>query len=538
VKLPAVFNRITGLLTKPLNPRNYVGWWWNRTPAGVRVAPEDAFQISVFWGCIQAIFIAIAPSPWQIFQRLPNGNRDLMADDPLGYLLNVRPNTEMTAMAFKEALLIAALSWGNGYAEIVRTAGKVTALYPITPDRVTPWRYENGDLAYRVQNDDGSVVFLDPMDVFHLRGPGITGLIGDNVVSKAVHALGLAIAAERYGETYFGNNTEIGGVLETPNKLDDATYNRLKTAWDERHQGPHRAFRPAILDNGLKWSVTTTKAKDAQLLEVRQFQVEEICRWFGVPPHKVQSLQRATNNNIEHQGIEFARDALTPWKKRLEQEADFKLFSSRGPARFSLIDIGWTLQGDFASRAGGYQIMRNMGAFSVNDILKLEGRDTIGPDGDIRVVNSANIKLEDVGENYTLTTDDDSSSTPATDDNDTTSTGKGQDESGAEEIISDSFRIMFQSIYERVDKRRFNRRADLERHAKSDDDIDTAMTVFADAQEEFLSDSLALPCSAFNKAVKAKTFEPALSIGRKVINGEMSPDVAALDLVAAFLRKQ
>lgn len=538
MKLPAIFNRIAGLLTKPINPRNYVGFWWNKSPAGVRVSAEDAFQVSVFWGCIQAIFIAIAPSPWQVFSRLPNGDRDLLPDDPLGYLLNVRPNPDMTAMAFKEALLIAALSWGNGYAEIVRTAGKVSALYPITPDRVTPQRDDNGNLVYRVQNDDGGIIYLDSMDMFHLRGPGITGLVGDNMVAKAVHALGLSIAAERYGETYFGNNTEVGGVLQTPNKLDDAAYNRLKTAWAERHQGPSRAFRPAILDNGLKWSVTTTKAKDAQLLEVRQFQVEEICRWFGVPPHKVQSLQRATNNNIEHQGIEFARDALTPWKKRLEQEADYKLFSSRGPARFSLIDIGWTLQGDFASRAAGYQIMRNIGCFSANDILKMEGQNTIGAAGDIRIVNSANIQLENVGENYADLVDASTTTTGGDADDNTETSDDGQDDTGAEKIISDSFRVMFQSIYERVDKRRSNRRADLERHAKADDDVDTAMDVFAQQQEDFLAECLTLPCQTFDKATKAKTLENAVAIGRKVIHGEETPDAAALELVAAFLRKQ
>jgi HK97 family phage portal protein len=525
------------MLTKPVNPRDYVGWWWHRSPAGVRVTAEDAFQVSVFWACIDAIMKAIACSPWQIFQRTPNGGRELLPDDQLAYLLNVRSNEDMTAISCKEAILIAALSWGNGYAEIVRNAGKVVALYPITPDRVTPWRDEDGNLQYRVQNDSGSVVFLDQMDIFHLRGPGITGLVGDNVVSKAVHTLGLAIAAERFGEVYFGNNTEVGGVLKTAQKLDDNAYNRLKSQWAERHAGPSRAFRPAILDNGLDWVTTTTKANDAQLIQTRKFQLEEICRWFGVPPHKVQSLERATNNNIEHQGIEFARDALTPWKKRLEQEADHKLFSARGPSRFSLIDIGWVLKGDFQSRAQGYQIMRNIGAFSVNDIMLEEGRDTIGPDGDIRIVNAASIRLEDVGENYAaLSQPEDSTEPPARQNENTDTPPAGQDAS-ASEIISDSFRIMFQSVYDRVDRRRRNRRADLERHVKAGDDIDTAMDAFASQQEEFLSENLELPCAMLNKAFKVRSFQTALNIGRRVIFGEIDPDVAALNLVAAFPKK-
>lgn len=545
MKLPAVFNRvpfanwISGMVTRAVNPRDYTGFWWHRSPAGVRVTAEDAFQVSVFWACIDAIMKAVACSPWQIFQHKPNGDRELLVTDSLAYILNVRANQDMTAISAKEAILIAALSWGNGYAEIVRSAGKVTQLYPITPDRVVPERDENGNLKYRVQNDNGSVVYLDQMDMFHLRGPGITGLVGDNVVSKAVHSLGLAIAAERFGETYFGNNTEVGGVLKTANKLDDNAYNRLKTQWAERHSGPGKSFRPAILDNGLDWTATTTKAQDAQLIQTRKFQIEEICRWFGVPPHKVQSLERSTNNNIEHQGIEFARDALTPWKKRLEQEADFKLFSARGPARFSLIDIGWVLKGDFASRATGYQIMRNIGVFSANDILVEEGRNTIGPEGDIRIVNSANIRLEDVGNDTAANPPPDSTSSSGDGgESDTEIPAEGQDQAGAAEIIADSFRIMFHSIYDRVDRRRANRRADLEKHAKIGDDVDTAMDAFASQQEDFLADNLELPCATFNKAFKVRSFEAAMEIGRRVIHGEIDPDVAALNLIAAFPRKR
>jgi HK97 family phage portal protein len=369
------------------DPIQYFQWIGLDAPTGIVVTAETALQISAVWACVMAVTNGIAPCAWNVLE-VSGDKRTRLADDPVDHLLNVRPNEEMTAMAFKEAMLIAALTWGNGYAEITKSArGQVSALYPLLPDRMTPRRRREPpyQLYYEYVQQNGERTELETSQVFHLRGPGITGLMGDNLVARAAKTLGLAAAQERFASTYFGNNTVIGGVLQHPKKLTAEAHAKLKGDWEDKYKGPFKANRPAILEEGMTWQPFSNSAEAAQLTSSRTFQVEEICRWFGVPPHKVQHLLRATFNNIEHLGIEFVRDALTPWAKRMQQEADFKLFPQRAPWRSTELDMAWLTHGDAISRFTAYNLGRNMGVYSVNDILRMEGKNTIGPEGDIRL---------------------------------------------------------------------------------------------------------------------------------------------------------
>jgi HK97 family phage portal protein len=368
--------------------------------AGVRVTAETAMQVGVVWACIDVIAKAISSSDWLVFERISQKKRKELADDPLFYLLNTRPNPEMTAQSFRRATMIAALSWGNGYAEIVRDrSNRVGALWPIAPDRVEPQRWQ-GDLGYRVKNDDGSEVWLAQRDMFHVRGPGITGLVGDNMIVKAAGSIALTMATEKFAEAYFGNGTQLGTIMEYPGELDDVTFERLSRAFENKHRGVNRAFRTAWIEQGMKAHQVETDAEKAQLIEAQQQNVEGICRWFGVPPHKVQHLLRSTNNNIEHQGLEFVRDALRPWARELQQEADFKLFSNRGPTRFTLIDLDWASEGDFKSRMEGLQIARNIGGINGNEVRAEIGYDDMGPDGEKFIVQGAMVELKDVGKAF------------------------------------------------------------------------------------------------------------------------------------------
>lgn len=427
-----------------------------RNFAGVPVTHEIAFQVSTVWACIDVISSALASSDWNIFQRLDKGDHDQLYDDPLQYILNVRPNPEMTAKSFKQALLVAATSWGNGYAEIVRDlSGRIAELYPIAPDRVDALRFSSG-IKYRCRNDDGSEVYLDPVDMFHIRGPGITGLLGDDTVAKAVQTIALAIAAERFGEAYFGNNTQLGVVLEYPGEVNDVTYNRLKEAWESRHQGPNRAFKVGVIEAGMKVHPMNIEAQKSQLIEARKFQVEEICRWFRVPPHKVAHLDRSTFNNIEHLGLEFTRDTLRPWAREIQEESEYKLFSRRGKNRFLKIDLEWASQGDYKSRAEGHQILRNAGVLSANDILKAEGKNTIGSEGDFRIVNGTNTKLEDVGKNYQLDAKEPSKNE-----------SKVEDPAEDTVLLAKTIHNWLVQIFDRTERRLSNRLLELEKKGLS-----------------------------------------------------------------------
>jgi HK97 family phage portal protein len=398
----SVYWEMRNLASLPPDPRNQVmANWFAPNNAGVTVTPDTALQVSTIWACVNAVSGPIASSDWNVYQRLPKGDHEAQPDDPAQWYLNVRPNLEMTAKSMKQALMIAACFWGNGYAEILRDmAGRFAGLWPIMPDRVDMIR-ERGEIFYKVKNDDGSEVLLSSMEMFHVRGPGLSGLLGDNIVTRGAHSIALSIAAERFAESYFGNNTQMGVLIEMEGSgaMSQEAYDRLKESFQKRHKGPNNAFRFGVLEGGAKLHQLNVQASEAQLTESRLHQVEEICRWFGVPPHMVAHLKNATLNNVEHLGIQFTRNTLRPWAREIQEEAEYKLFPVRGKPRFIMLDLEWASQGDYKTRMEGHSIGRGMGVLSANDILKKEGMNTIGKEGDIRIVNGAAVRLEDVGKN-------------------------------------------------------------------------------------------------------------------------------------------
>lgn len=486
---------MNALQSKPANPQSLSLQFIGSNNAGVRVTPEIAFQVSAVWACIDVIASAMSSSAWNVYEWLAKDDHEFLFDDALQWVLNTRWNTEMTAQSGKRAVMIAAVSWGNGYAEIVRDlSGRVVELWPISPERVEPMRpIGGGPMFYRVYNELGGWVDLESRDVLHIKGAGISGLMGDNVIAKAVRSIALTIALERFGESYFGNNTQMGGWLGVPKELGEAAYTRMKASLEEGRKGVNRAFRMGIFEGGATWHPEETNADDAQLIPARQQQVEEICRWFRVPPHKVAHLLRATNNNIEHQGLEFSRDTLRPWKIEIEQEGEYKLFSRRGKPRFISIDITWASQGDFKSRMEGYQIGRAMGVYSANDILKKEGENTIGPAGDIRIVQGAMIRLEDVGAAYTK-----------------------QPAAPAETEPAPVAQAWLQSVYARIQRRVDNRAFDLEKAGHKDWQTQARDAALPYAKEQL--EELA--------AVLGERQPVAHSWAIEVING-CTPEVAA-----------
>lgn len=345
--------------------------------AGVSLLPDDILSLATVWACIDSIARGIGQCDLNVYKPGKEGRRELLSDDSLMYVLNTRPNPEMTAIGFREALLFQGIPFGNAYAEIVTDrGGRVLELWPLPSDRVTPQRDSNRNLVYVYRQPDGTQVVLEQRQVFHLRGPGMHGLLGDNLIARAAKSMAVAAAQERFTASFFGQGANPGGLLEFPGKLADDQFNRLKNDFAEKRKGPENAHKPMILESGMKWTATGTEPAKSQLVEGRQFSVEEICRWFGVPPHKVQHLLHATFSNIEHQSIEFVRDAVTPWCRRIEQEADYKLLHQdrqRGPWRSTKFDVRPLLAGDAKSRADGYAVMRQNGIMNANEIRHLEG---------------------------------------------------------------------------------------------------------------------------------------------------------------------
>lgn len=362
--------------------------------AGVRVTNDSSLGYAAVWASVRIISETIAGLPWHVMERRPNGNREPVENSTVERLLNRRPNTEMSAFQFRETLMAWALLWGNGYAEIERDAkGHPIALWPLSPDNMRIVRDETGRLVYVWRSNRGIEVVLAGRDVFHLRGLGWDGVQGYSILEMAAKSIGLGIAVESFGASFFSNGSRPGGVLTTPEALTEEAKDQIRRAWERMHRGVDNTQRVAILESGLTWQQIGIPPDDAQFLETRKFQTQEIARWFRVPPHKLADLERATFSNIEQQSIEFVTDALMPWTIRLEQEANIKLFSSE-PRKFTRININGLLRGDMKARSEFYKTMSQLGVFTINDILALEDMNTIGKDGDVRIIQSNLTTLE------------------------------------------------------------------------------------------------------------------------------------------------
>lgn len=369
-----------------------------RTLAGVAVTPDTALSIAAAWACLRYISQGVGMLPWHVMKKGAKGG-ETAPSHPIDYLLCNRPNPEWSSFQFRETLLHWALRWGNGYAEIERDVlGRAIALWPIHPDRVIPLRDPDTNvLYYKIHNGTLPPTRLEIMDMFHIRGFG-DGPVGVNVVAYAAESLGWARAAQLFGAAFFGNGMNVNGVVQLKGNLDDVGLARLTAKLKKKFGGIFRAHEPLVLDNGSEWKATQVEPDKAQFIATNQHLVEEVARWFGVPLHKVGHLIRSTFSNIEQQSIEAVIDCLMPWAKRLEEEADYKLFGQNRPGLYTKMNFNSQLRGDSAARAAFYTVMRQEGVFSANDILRLEDMNTIGPEGDKRVMQSQYTTLEKIGE--------------------------------------------------------------------------------------------------------------------------------------------
>lgn len=400
------WQRVRNAVSRRRDPAQLIRWIPYVPESGLRLTFDEALSLSAVWACMDAIAKSIASCQVNVFLPKGEGKRDLLEDDPVMWLLNTRPNPEMTAIALKEAMLYTAIPNGNAYAEIVPdNSGRVSQLWPMEYERTTPRRAVEeipgiaaaGELFYEYRQQDGGLAYLPARRVFHLRGPSLSGFLGENVLARAARSLSSAAAAERFSTAFFGQGAHPGGFLKHPEALSQDAKERIEADLMANRAGPRNAFKPMVLEEGMEWIQATVDPGKSQLVESRQFSVEEICRWFGVPPHKVQHLLRSTYSNIEHQSIEFVRDALSPWCRRFEQEADFKLFRrDRGPWRKVEIDTSPLTYGDALSRAQADAVWRQNGIKTANEIRRREGLNDAGPDGDVLLVQSNLTTVENI----------------------------------------------------------------------------------------------------------------------------------------------
>ena len=382
------------------------------TSSGKYVTERSAMQMTAVYCCVRILSEAVASLPLQFYRYTDDGGKEKAVDHPLYFLLHDEPNPEMTSFIFRETLMTHLLLWGNAYSQIIRNGkGEVVALYPLMPDRMKVDRDEHGRLYYEYTvydaddvdgrkgtNKVGRTVRLQPHDVLHIPGLGFDGLVGYSPIAMAKNAIGLAIATEEYGSKFFANGAAPSGVLEHPGTIKDPS--RVRESWQATFGGSANANKVAVLEEGMKYTPISISPNEAQFLETRKFQIDEIARIFRVPPHMVGDLEKSSFSNIEQQSLEFVKYTLDPWVARWEQAMVRALLTQEEKKTyFFKFNVDGLLRGDYQSRMNGYATARQNGWMSANDIRELENLDRIPEEagGDLYLINGNMTKLADAG---------------------------------------------------------------------------------------------------------------------------------------------
>ena len=374
--------------------------------AGKRVTERSAMQMTAVYSCVRILAEAVAGLPLHFYKYKDDGSKEKALDNSLYHLLHDEPNPEMSSFVFRETLMTHLLLWGNAYAQIIRNGkGEIIALYPLMANRMQVDRDENGQLYYiytrssdEAKTMEGITVYLSPRDVLHIPGLGFDGLVGYSPIAMAKNAIGLAMATEEYGAKFFANGAAPSGVLEHPGTIKDPA--RLRENWNATFGGSANSGKVAVLEEGMKYTPISISPEQAQFLETRKFQINEIARIFRVPPHMLADLEKSSFSNIEQQSLEFVKYTLDPWVIRWEQSLYRSLLTPEEKKKhFFKFNLEGLLRGDYASRMSGYATARQNGWMSANDIRELENLDRIPSElgGDLYLINGNMLPLGDAG---------------------------------------------------------------------------------------------------------------------------------------------
>lgn len=354
-------------------------------------------QLSAVYACVRVIAETVASLPLHLYRHIDEG-KQRATKHPLYPLLHDAPNPEMTSFILRETTMTHLLLWGNSFSQILRNGrGEVLGLYPLLPDKMQVTRNEDGELIYLYQNNLNRMAFHRD-EILHIPGLGFDGLVGYSPIAMAKNSIGLALATEEFGSSFFSNGAAPGGVLEHPGTLKDPS--KVRESWNKLFQGSGNSNKVAVLEEGMTYKPIGIPPNEAQFLETRKYQTEEICRIYRVPPHLIADLDKATFSNIEHQSISFVVHTIRPWLVRLEQAMNKALLTPDEKKDYFIeFNVDGLLRGDYESRMNGYATARQNGWMSANDIRRLENMNLIPTEegGDLYLINGNMTKLKDAG---------------------------------------------------------------------------------------------------------------------------------------------
>ncbi|RDY30990.1 phage portal protein [Lachnotalea glycerini] len=406
MRLPSIFG-IRGARDKPRNNYNPAySFLFGRSTSGKPVNERTAMQTTAVYSCVRILAEAVASLPLHIYQYTDKG-KERVADHPLYSVLHDEPNEEMTSFVFRETLMSHLLIWGNAYAQIIQDgAGRVLGLYPLLPNKMQVDRADNGEIIYIYSRDSEEnpnfstygQIYLRQQDVLHIPGLGFDGLVGYSPIAMAKNAVGMTQACEEYGASFFANGANPGGVLEHPGVLKDP--GKVRESWNAVYRGTNNAHKIAVLEEGMKYQQIGIPPEEAQFLETRKFQINEIARLYRIPPHMVGDLEKSSFSNIEQQSLEFVKYTLNPWVIRWEQSLQKALLLPEEKKEYFIkLNVDGLLRGDYQSRMTGYATARQNGWMSANDIRELEDLNPIPEEegGNLYLINGNMTKLKDAG---------------------------------------------------------------------------------------------------------------------------------------------
>ena len=391
-------------------PKNYLGglsFLFGDTTAGQTVNEKTSMQLTAVYACVRVLAESIAGLPVHIYRNNGKG-KERVADHPLCRILHDEPNPDMTSFVFRETMMSHLLLWGNAYAQILKArGGQVIGLFPLLPDKMKVDRDpKTKKLVYTYTKSDdqnpnfkgASQIELKQEQVLHIPGLSFDGLVGYSPIALAKNTVGMALACDEYGAKFFENGARPGGILKHPGVLKDPA--KVRENWQAVYGGAGNTGRVAVLEEGMEYQPLSLPPEEAQFLQTRKFQIEEIARLFRIPPHMLGDLDRATFANIEQQSLEFVKYTLNPWVIRWEQALQKALLSDKEKEEYFIrFNVDGLLRGDYASRMQGYSIGRQNGWLSVNDIRELEDMNPLpeGEGGELYLVNGNMTKLKDAG---------------------------------------------------------------------------------------------------------------------------------------------
>ena len=371
----------------------FQGNGYNTSTAGVSVTSDTALKSSAYWRAVNLIGSQTAAFPLGKFKRLPNGDTQKIYDDSVK-LVTRKTNRIMRSFIWREATQANALVNGNGYSFIEKTNGGVpVALKLLDPVNVTP--QTDGDIIVYKYLDR----VFDSSQIFHIPGLSFDGIKGRAVLDVAAESMGVGLAMQKYSALMFKNGAKQTGVLMHPQTLSTKARDGLRTSFDKKLKGDEGGTM--ILDEGMKWIPTGIPPDQAQLLQSKQFSVQEIARWFGVPPHLLFEESRSTFNNISEQGMEFVRYTLTQWVERWEAELNEKLLTEdEKDNHFWKFNMNSLMRGSLKERMEAYRTGLDLGIYNIDEVRALEDLNQLpGGDGKKHLVQMNRTTIEKLGDN-------------------------------------------------------------------------------------------------------------------------------------------